>query len=146
MTPVQFLTDVYPFALMLVFLACLFAARLPGKGRFVLRAMGALLVAVFLAHLNRWFLFWPEHRLFPSGHMTFCLGISLSIAQLWPWTLAITLPILVPFGMALVSLHYHTPGDVLGAIPLVLVVYGLARWFWPMPPPSPPLDSRPTSL
>ncbi len=139
-------TNLYPVALMLVFLACLFSAKVPAKGRFFLRALVALVIAVVLAHVNRWFDLWPAHRLFPSGHMTFCLGVALSLGMLRPWSLAITLPLLVPFGVALVALGFHTVWDVLGAIPLVLGVYGVVHKVWRVPPASPPLDSATYSL
>jgi hypothetical protein len=48
--------------------------------------------------------------------------------------------------VALVVLHFHNVGDVLGAVPLVLVVYGTVHRFWPMSPASPPLDRRASSL
>jgi hypothetical protein len=134
------LTYYYPLTMALAFLACFFSTHLPAKGRFLLRALVALVLAIVLAHLNRVFDFWPAHRLFASGHMTFCLGVTLSLGMLRPWTLAITLPLLVPFGVALVALHFHNVWDVLGAIPLVLGVYGIVHGFWNVPPASPPLD------
>jgi len=140
------LTNVYPFTLMLVFLACLFFMKVPAKGSFFARALLALVIAVCLAHVNRWFELWPAHRLFPSGHMTFCLGVALSLGMLRTWTLAITLPLLVPFGAALVLLHFHSLWDVLGAVPLVVVVYGIVHRFWIVPPASRPLDSAAYSL
>ena len=140
------LTYYYPHFMAVVFLAFLLMADVPAKGRFFLRAALALLIAVILAHLNRMLDLWPAHRLFASGHMTFCLGIALSLGVLRSWTLAITLPLLVPFGAALVILHFHNVWDVLGAVPIVLVVYGIVHHFWPMAPPSPPLDSSASSL
>lgn len=139
------LTNLYPFALMLVFLACLIVMPIPAKGRFAARTLGALVIAVALAHVNRTFYLWPSHLLFPSGHMTFCLAVSVSLGLLRLWTLALTLPLLVPFGCALVWLHFHTVGDVLGAIPLVLSLYGIAFRFWLRPEMSPPLDNSPPS-
>ena len=64
--------------------------------------------------------------------------------MLRPWTLAISLPLLVPFGIGLVWAHFHVALDVLGAIPLVLIVYGIIHTFWKLPsdiqrsPPSKP--------
>jgi hypothetical protein len=132
--------DYYPYVIAVAFMAVLFWVRLPAKASFFCRALMALVIAVVLAHLNRWFGFYPAHLLFPSGHMTFCLGVSISLAMLCPWTLVITLPILGPFGMGLVLAHYHEPVDVWGAIPLVLVVYGAVHWLWRISPASPPLD------
>ena len=117
------LTYYYPHFIAVVFLAFLFIADVPGKGRFFLRALVALAIATFLAHVNRIFHLDPADLYFPSGHMTFCLGVSVSFAMLRPWTLAITLPFLVLLGVGLVAYHCHTVGDVLGAIPLVLGVY-----------------------
>ena len=134
------LTYYYPHVMALVFLACFFSTHVPAKGRFFLRALVALVLAIVLAHANRWFDLWPAHRLFASGHMTFCLGVSLSLGTLRPWTLAITLPLLVPFGVALVALHFHSVWDVLGAVLLVLGVYGIIHRFWSLSPASPPLD------
>jgi hypothetical protein len=134
------LTYYYPHVMALVFLAGLLSADVPAKGRFFLRALVALVIASVLAHTNRWFDLWPAHRFFASGHMTFCLGVALSLGMLRPWTLAITLPLLVPFGVALVALHFHNVWDVLGAFPLVLGVYLAVDRFWSLSPASPPLD------
>jgi len=136
----RFFLDYYPYLMAVVFLTVFFGVRMPAKGFFFLRALTALVIAIVLAHLNRWFLFDPRHVFFPSGHMTFCLGISISLGMLRPWTLAITLPLLIPFGRGLVTMHYHSTFDVLGAIPLVLVVYGIIHWLWRLPLASPPLD------
>ena len=134
------LTYYYPHVMALAFLACFFSTHIPAKGRFFLRALTALVLAIILAHLNRSFDFWPAHPLFASGHMTFCLGVSLSLGMLRPWTLAITLPLLIPFGVALVVLHFHNVWDVLGAVPIVLGVYGIVHGLWSVSPASPPLD------
>jgi hypothetical protein len=134
------LTYYYPLVMALVFLAGLFSTNVPAKGRFFFRALVALVIAIVLAHTNRWLDLWPAHRYFASGHMTFSLGAALSLGMLRPWTLAITLPLLVPFGMALVALHFHNVWDVLGAIPLVLGVYGIVHRFWSVSPASAPLD------
>jgi hypothetical protein len=126
--------DYYPSAIAAMFLAALFWIRLPTKASFFLRALTALVIAVVLAHLNRWFAFYPAHLLFPSGHVTFCLGVSISLGMLRPWTLAITLPLVALMGRGMVIMHYHSVVDVLGAIPLVLVVYGIVHWLWRLPP------------
>jgi len=127
-------TDYYPYAIALVFLGSLYTVEMPEKGAFFARAMLALVIAVFLAHVNRIFFLWPSHPLFPSGHTTFCFGLAWSLALLRPWTLAITLPLLVALGVSLVTLHYHTTFDVLGAIPLVLIVYGIVHKYWRVAP------------
>ena len=129
---VRFLAD-YPYAIALVFLLFLFWVRMPNKFQFFLRALTALVIAVVLAHLNRWTHFYPAHLFFPSGHITFCLGVSISLAMIRPWTLAITLPLAVFMGKGLLSVQAHSLGDVLGAIPLVLVVYGIVHWLWRLP-------------
>ncbi len=126
----------YPLVMALVFLAGLFSTNVPAKGAFFLRAMVALMIAVFLAHVNRLFDLWPSHLLFPSGHMTFCLGVALSLGMLRPWTLAITLPLVVVLGVCMVILNLHSTLDILGAFPLALIVYGLVHWFWPVSPDS----------
>jgi hypothetical protein len=128
------LTYYYPHFLALVFLAVLFSSKIPAKGRFFLRVALVLAIATVLAHVNRWFDLWPAHLYFASGHMTFSFGVALSLGLLRPWTLAITLPLLIPFGIALVVLHFHDVVDVLGAIPLVLIVYGIVDRFWTMSP------------
>jgi hypothetical protein len=140
MAVLALLTYYYPLVMAVVFLAFFFLVDVPGKGRFFVRALVALGIAIALAHVNRVFDFWPPHRFFASGHMTFCFGTALSLGLLRPWTLAITLPLLVPFGVALVAFHFHNAWDVLGAIPLVLVVYGLLHGLWRMSPVLPPLD------
>jgi len=129
-------TIYYPFAIALVFLACIYSMNIPAKGSFLARALLALVVATFLAHVNRIFYLWPAHLLFPSGHTTFCLGLAPSIAMLRPWTLFITLPLLVVLAFSMVTLRYHTTFDILGAIPLVLVIYGLVHWLWRLPSDS----------
>ncbi len=140
-----FLTYYYPFMMAAVFLAALFTVEVPAKGRFFLRALTAFAIAIALAHVNRWFDLWPAHRYFASGHMTSSLGLALSLGMLRPWTLAVTLPLLVPFGMALVVLGFHTVGDVLGAIAIIALVYGAVHWWWRVPVASPSLDSGPIS-
>ncbi len=137
---VSLLTESYPEVIAIVFLAVYFRAKIPAKALFLLRELVALLIAVALAHVNRWFHLWPSHLLFPSGHMTFCLGVSVSLGLLRPWTLAITLPLLIPFGLGLVAMHFHTVGDLVGAFPLVALVYGVIYWLWKLSPEPPPLD------
>jgi hypothetical protein len=136
---IKILLYYYPHILAVIFLFVFLTSRLPRKEQFFWRAMLALVLATFLAHVNRIFDIWPAYRLFPSGHMTFCLGVSISLGLLRPWTLAITLPVLVPFGMAMVAWHFHSALDVWGAMPLVLIVYGIVHGLWPLPS-SPPLD------
>jgi hypothetical protein len=133
-------TTYYPLAIALVFLGCLFTIRMPAKGSFFARSMLALIIAVFLAHVNRIFYLWPAHLLFPSGHTTFCFGLALSLGMLRPWTLVITLPLVVVLAVSMVTLRYHTTFDILGAIPLVLGVYGVIHWLWPVSMESPRLD------
>ena len=129
-----------PHVMAVIFLVALYSTDIPARERFLARAAVALAIATFLAHVNRIFHFDPTHLYFPSGHMTFCLGISISLAMLRPWTLCLTLPFLAYFGRAIVVYHCHTTGDVLGAIPLVLVVYGIVHAVWKVSPPAPPLD------
>jgi membrane-associated phospholipid phosphatase len=133
-------TIYYPLVIAVVFLACLCALDVPGKRSFFWRALVALVIAVCLAHVNRVFDLWPADRFFPSGHTTFCLGVAVSLGMLRPWTLAITLPLTVLLGVSLVALHLHTVSDILGAIPLVLVVYGIVHRCWSVAPAPPPLD------
>lgn len=135
----SFFTANYPYIIAIVFCVMLGASKGPAKIQFFLRALVAVGIAVALAHVNRWFRLDPEHLLFPSGHMTFCLGVSISLGMLAPWTLAISLPLLIPMGFGLVEQHYHTTGDVLGAFPLVAIVYGTIHWFWRVPS-APSLD------
>jgi len=134
------LTYYCPHIMALAFLVFFLAIDVPEKGRFFWRALAAVTIATVLAHLNRWFDLWPAHPYFASGHMTFCLGVTLSVALLRPWSLVITLPVLVALGVALVELHFHRVGDVLGAIPLVLVVYAIVHGMWRIAPALPPLD------
>jgi len=134
-----------PHVMAVIFLVFLFATDIPAKGRFFLRALVALVIATFLAHMNRIFHLYPAHLYFASGHMTFCLGVSISLGMLRPWTLALTLPFLVFFGVALVVYKCHTALDVLGAVPLVLGVYGIVHALWSMPPATRPLDSATVS-
>ena len=139
------LTYYYPHLMAVVFFAFLFAVDFPNKGRFFLRALVPLLIVLLLAHLNRICHLWPQYLYFASGHMTFCLAVALTLGALRPWTLAITLPLLVPFGIALVVLRFHSTLDVVGAVPLVLLVYALTYKFWMPAPAMAPLDSRATS-
>jgi hypothetical protein len=127
-------TSYYPYAIAVAFLTFLFWMKVPRKGVFLSRALIALLIATFLAHVNRIFDLWPAHLLFPSGHTTFCLGLSLSLAMLRPWTLLITLPLLVVLVVSMVTLRFHTTFDILGAIPLVLIVYGIIHKYWRLEP------------
>ncbi len=113
--------------------------RLPARFLFLLREVLTITIATVLAHLNRWFLFYPAAPYLVSGHMTFALGASISIGMLRPWTLAITLPALVPFGVEIIIQKMHTVTDVVGAIPLVLIIYGLIYRFWKMPAGTAPI-------
>jgi membrane-associated phospholipid phosphatase len=130
----------YPFIIAVTFLVFWLVTKIPARNRFLSRALTALVIAVFLAHVNRIFGFWPEHLLFPSGHTTFCAGLSWSLAMLRPKTLAVTIPLLALLGAALVLLHLHTTFDVMGAFPLVLIIYGLLHTWWRLPGDVPPLD------
>ncbi len=133
---IRFFIIYYPFVLAVVFLIALPVTHHPAKGLFFLRALLALGIAVLLAHLNRIFGFWPGHLSFFSGHMTFSLGVSLSLGMLHRWTLAVTLPLLIPLGWGLVWFHFHSVEDVVVAVPIVLVIYGLVHRLWRIPAPS----------
>jgi membrane-associated phospholipid phosphatase len=130
-------TNWYPLGMIVAFLGTWIATRIPRKSAFLGRAMLALAIAVFLAHVNRIFHLAPGHLLFPSGHTTFCFGLAVSLGMLRPWTLAITLPLLVVLGISMVSLRYHTVIDILGAIPLVVIIYGLIHFAWRLPSDAP---------
>jgi membrane-associated phospholipid phosphatase len=140
-------TYYYPHALALAYLAFLFlfGTSIPDKGAAFLRAAIALAIASFLAHVNLLLDFWPTHRHFPSGHMTFSLGLSYSLGLIRPWTLAMTIPLVVLLGVLLVVLGFHSTFDVLGAIPLVLAVYAVVYGYGRRKSGIPPLDSRTTS-
>jgi membrane-associated phospholipid phosphatase len=131
----------FPAVMVVVFFVCVAAWPFPQKRRFLVRAILAAAVAVLISHLNRIFDLYPPHPYFPSGHMTLSLSMAVSLGLLRPWTLAVTLPVLVFFGIELVTHHFHTTVDVLGAVPVVLLVYALvfraSGW-----PGSRPLDSR----
>jgi len=134
-----------PHIMAVIFVVFLFATKIPAKGQFFLRASVALTIATLLAHVNRIFDLVPAYLYFPSGHMTFCLGVSLSLGMLRRWTLLITLPFLVFFGETLVAYNCHSALDVLGAVPLVLGVYGIVHALWSIPAATRPLDSAPVS-
>ena len=142
---VYLFTVYYPFALALVFVASFFLVNIPAKGAFFMRALLALVIVTFLAHVNRIFHIYPAPLYFPSGHTTFCLGVAVSLGMLRPWTLAITLPLVVLLGVSMVTLRLHTVWDILGAVPLVLIVYGIVQRSWRVSPASPLLDRTPVS-
>ena len=79
-----YFTDWIPIVMTLAFLSTVLMVKMPDKGAFFGRAMLALVIAVFLAHVNRIFLFYPPHPQFPSGHTTLSFGLALSIAMLRP--------------------------------------------------------------
>jgi membrane-associated phospholipid phosphatase len=135
-----YFTGYYPQAIALIFLSAILFLAVPQKGAFTARALVALVVATLLAHVNRIFHLYPAHLLFPSGHTTFCFGLALSLGMLRPWTLSFTLPAALYMAYALVELHYHQIIDVIGAFPLVIVVYGAVHYFWRLPSDSPLLD------
>ncbi len=139
------LTYFFPHAMAVVFLVFLYLIHEPTKVQIFCRALLAVLTATVLAHVDRWFNLWPAHPYFASGHMTFTFGLAVSAGLLRPWTLAISLPLLVPFGVALYFLGFHTPFDILGAIPLVFAVYGTIHGLWRIAPVPPPLDMAPDS-
>ncbi len=141
MTTAVLITYYMPHVMAAIVLVALVFTPVPSKPRFFVREVLALAVACFIAHINREFELWPAYRYFASGHMSFCLGASLSLGLLRPFTLLITLPLLIPYGSALVLLGFHRAIDVMGAIPIVLLVYALVRRWWripftPIPSPS----------
>ncbi len=119
-----------PHAMAVLFLVFLYYTDIPAKKQFFWRAAVPLTIACCLAHVNRIFHLYPAYLYFPSGHMTFCLGISISLAMLQRWTLVFTFPFLILFGIELVAYDCHTPLDVLGAIPITLLVYGVVHYAW----------------
>jgi len=123
----------YPVVIALVFLIAVLLTPVPAKGRFLGRALTALFIATLLAHVNRIFGLWPAHLLFPSGHTTFCAGLSWSLAMLRPWTLFLTIPLLICLAVSLVALQLHETMDVIGAFPLVLAIYGPIHAWWRLP-------------
>jgi membrane-associated phospholipid phosphatase len=128
------LTFYFPMVMALGFLAGLYTTPIPAKGCFLLRIVVAMLIALLLAHMNRMFELWPAHRYFASGHMTFALGMAIALGMLRPWTLAVTLPLLIPFGEALVALHFHSVEDVVGAVLLVPCIYLCVDRAWGLSP------------
>ena len=130
----------YPFAIALIFIGTLYRLDLPYKGAFTGRALLALVIATFLAHVNRIWSIVPEHLLFPSGHTTFCSGIAFSLAMLRPLTLYYTVPCTILMACLLVGLGYHEVIDIIGAIPLVIAIYGPIHYFWRLPSDSLLLD------
>jgi membrane-associated phospholipid phosphatase len=139
------LIDNFPAFMVAVYFVCMFAWPITDKGQFMTKSIIAATTAVLIAHLNRFFDLYPAHLNFPSGHMTLSLSVAVSLGIVRPGTLALTLPALVLLGIGLVATGFHPVIDVLGAVPLVLLIYGLifyqeiARLFRP-------LDSRPPSL
>ena len=129
--------DWYPIMIALIFLGALLTLRIPNKGAFAARALFALVVATSLAHVNRIFHLVPEHLFFPSGHTTFCLGVALSLGMLRPWTLYFTLPAAFCMACSLFWLRYHELIDVIGAVPLVIAVYGAVHFWWRLPSDGP---------
>jgi hypothetical protein len=125
----------YPHFMAVVFLIFFLSIDYRNKGSFIWRALLALTVATFLAHVNRIFHIWPAYLLFPSGHMTFCLGVSISLGMLRRWTLAFSLPLLIPFGAVLVIGHFR------GLLDLAAATLGSSRQ-----PHKFALGSRPCSL
>ncbi len=125
-----YVTYFYPHVMALAYLCFLFASDSPVKWRFFLRNLVPLFIAVLLAHADRLFHLWPAHLYFASGHMTFALSMALSLGLLRPSTLWVTLPLLIPYVAALVILHFHDLGDVIGAIVIVLGVYGSLERGW----------------
>jgi len=135
-----------PHAMAVVFILFLALINEPFKVHQFLRASLALSLATVLAHLDRWFDLWPGHPYFASGHMTFVTGVAASLGVLRLWTIFITLPLLVPYGIFLVDLGFHCALDVVGAIPIVLLVYILVYQYWAIRPPiAAPLDMAPES-
>jgi hypothetical protein len=131
----------YPVILVLIFLAAVVWTPVPAKGNFLARALVALFIATFLAHVNRIFGLWPAHLLFPSGHTTFCAGLTWSLAMLRPWTLVLSVPLLIYLAFSLVEAHLHETMDVIGAFPLVLAIYGPIHAWWRLPGDSASLDT-----
>lgn len=76
------------------------------------------------------------HNTFPSGHMT--VFTALVAGLLWALPRALR-PIMSVFGAGLLAVvswqlleyGWHRPSDLLGALALVVAVYGLASWIGP---------------
>lgn len=107
-----------------LWLLSILECRRRGKpvGAIVRATLLAVVISYVLAHLDRWFYFWPYHPDFPSGHETFasCIGTALVIEDrrfIW-----LVIPLLVLLGYALVRSGWHVPTDVVGGFLLGIVV------------------------
>lgn len=103
------------------------------KTSYIAGVVLALLMTYVLAHINRWLHLWPEHRLFPSGHMTYALCIIVSIALLRNWSKALygaMAVLLVAYAYLMVYQAYHDWLDIIGAVimspPVTLLGHRLA--------------------
>jgi membrane-associated phospholipid phosphatase len=71
--------------------------------------------AVILAESGKYFVVWPGHPSFPSGHESFAISASVGLAaadRRWLWAV---IPICLLMAWSLVSAGYHHPIDVAGA-------------------------------
>lgn len=93
----------------------------------------AILLTYVLAHINRWLHLWPEHRLFPSGHMTYALCVIVSMSVLRSWTRVFygaMAVLLAAYAYLMVYQGYHDWLDIAGAVvmspPVTLLGHRLA--------------------
>jgi|GEM_PF-131278 len=109
-------------ALLCAFLACSMTG-FPSRKRaldFVFHCGLALLATFLLAHINRWMLLWRDHRVFPSGHMTFFLTVATSFFLLDRRSALVTVPLALLYGWLIVFLGHHSWFDLLGALLLAV--------------------------
>ena len=109
--------------LMLCILVATAMAPMPRyRAAFLARSGLALFITFVAAHINRWTHLWHGHEFFPSGHETFLLSVSTSIAFVKPRSLFATVPLTIAFGYGLVYFGWHVPLDILGAFALAPTV------------------------
>ena len=117
MPSLNFLTNAINAVLLILVTAAPVIFRHPGSFfPFWLRSAAGLGLAVGLAESGKYFVVWPGHPSFPSGHETFALSLATSLV-IWDrrW-LALALPLAALQAWVLIIAHFHQPPDVVGSL------------------------------
>jgi membrane-associated phospholipid phosphatase len=105
-----------PLTVLLLLAAPFLTRRRTGVFEFWIRSILGIGLAVILAESGKKYEVWHGHPSFPSGHETFCLAAVTCLASRDLRWLAAGLPLALLMAWALVTAHYHTPIDILGAL------------------------------
>ena len=126
----NFLTNaINPLMICLLLAAPFITPRRTSAAEFWIRSLLGIGLAVALAESGKKYEVWHGHPSFPSGHETFCLAALTCLTARDPRWLGAGLPLAALLAWALVTAHYHTPLDILGALPTGLLPALLCQFY-----------------